>query len=116
MKLELSTSQKFKEGLKEFETYPVKIPTNSFMIFDDDKPLSLLCIYYEAEVAFVHGLYRPKNCSLREFSKSFDLIEKTLADASKNVSLIFFTNLKSLQRRLLKHGLKQEPTRLFFYE
>lgn len=116
MKLEPSESEKFRNALKEFETRPMEIPFNSFMIFDGEKPLALLCIYFEAGVAFVHGLHRPKNCSIREFAKSFDLIEKTLVDASKKVSLIFFTSLKSLQRKLKKHEMTEEKTRLYYYE
>jgi hypothetical protein len=105
----------FKNLLACFQEFPKVIPAYSVMVCDENKPISLVCIYYDANVFFIHGLYKSRDSSAREFLKSVKFVEKYLTEnVSPKISVVTLTNKRALKNIFIKNNFKSEEITLLF--
>lgn len=105
----------FKKLIMFFAEMPRIIPTFTVMVLDDKKPLALVCLYHDAGIIFIHGLFKAKNASTREFFKAVKFAEKYINENTEGkFSVIAFTQKRALKNVFLKNNFKVEETTLLF--
>lgn len=92
-----------------FDELPKVIPASSVLICDDKKPILILCMYYDAEVVFIHGMYRAKDTTSKEYLKASIIAEQYIGEKLLNkVSFVAFTKVRAFKKLLLKNNFKSE--------
>lgn len=106
--------QAFKGLLACFPAVPKLIPAFSIIVTDEKKPIALLCIYKDANVAFLHGLFKSKFATPRELGQAVKFAEKYLMESlAKSYTVVVFTEKKWLKRVLEKNNFKGEEIQLY---
>ena len=79
------------------------------MVVDENKPIMLLCLYFDADVFFIHGLFKSRTSTIREFLKAIRVAEKFMGEnVFGKFPVISFTTKNTIKKFLLKNKFKRE--------
>jgi hypothetical protein len=91
------------------------MPSFSLMVCDEQKPLALVCLYHDAEVIFIHGLFKAKMTKTPEFFRAVKFAEKYIGEhTAGKFSVIAFTKTRALKKVFTKNNFNTEETTLLF--
>lgn len=109
MKIFGTKDKEFINSLQCFSELPKKIPASSIMAATDKKAVSILCIYYDAGVCFIHGLFRSKFASDIEFQKSIVLFEKFISKTlAESFPIVCYSKNDPIKKLFKRNKFKEE--------
>lgn len=113
MKILSTSANAFLSLLDCFDEKPKLIPVSSIMVLDDTKPISLVLIYHDAGMIFIHGLFKARSVTNREFFKSIKVIEAYIKNnLPQDFGVVTFTKLNCLKNIFKKVNAKSETVNM----
>lgn len=97
----------FNKYLENFSEFPKVIPGSSLMAVGK-KPIALFCVYHDAGVLFLHGIFLAKNTSKVEVTKAIKLFEKFLILHAVRFSIVALSNTPIIKKILVRNKFKTE--------
>lgn len=117
MKIYGTGSKEFQKSLQCFNEVPEKIPASSIMVCSETKAISLICIYYDAGMIFIHGLFKSKFCTDYEFKKSIIVLENFIKNSLVGkIPVICYSNTHSLKKLFIRNKFNEETISMLVRE
>ena len=117
MKVYGTGSEVFKNSIRYFDEIPKQIPASSIMVATDKKVISIMCIYYDAGIAFIHGLFKSDFATEFEFRRSIIVLEKFIRDSlAGKIPVICFSNTEPLKKLFVRNKFNEEKISMLVRE
>lgn len=109
MEVILTSSEKFSHFLSEFNSLPKIIPASSLIVISKHIPILLVCVYHDSKILFIHGLFKSKKASNKEFLNAVKFVGKFINETtSKQYGIVAFTNTRVFKKVFEGFNFKKE--------
>lgn len=104
-----TSNEKFKSFLSEFDSLPKIIPASSLIVLKYKKPILLVCVYHDSNILFIHGLFKSKKSTNKDFLHGVKHVGKFIDEVTREkLSIVTFTNTRVFKKVFEGFNFKKE--------
>lgn len=117
MKIINTGDKNFNDSLSDFLEIPKIIPASSLLVKNNEKSILLVCVYHDSGLLFIHGLFKSKLCTNKDFLRAVKLVGDYINGATNGkYSIVTFTTHRVYKKVFEGFNFKKQEISLLSRE